>query len=306
MTRRSSETCAARRQNVNVVESTRRKGNTILAEVVSIPTDTIELDGLLYEPTDQPAIGCVQLFHGNGMNFYVGPPRFLPERLVNLGFACLAYNRRGHDILSTRNSRMAEGNAFQTTAQAVADNRYAAQWLATRGYDNPVVVGHSNGGMLAVRHVTDHPQTPALVLMSAHRGSRRMVEIASQKGLLACDQLDAVTERAHLLIDTGRGAELMLLPGWWYVTTASSWVDLLNNTPDILELASEIRCPTLYVRGDQEPADLYPAEEFQARSGGCVDVLILDGCDHFYNGVEGSTADAVGDWLASTVDRRTS
>src|SRR5215210_7340194 len=246
MTRRSSETCTGSRQNVGAVKSTRRRENTMLAEVVSIPTDTIELDGLLYKPADRPALGCVQLFHGNGMNFYVGPLRFLPERLVNLGFACLAYNRRGHDTLSTRNSRVAEGNAFQTTAQAVADNRYTAQWLATRGYDNPVVVGHSNGGMLAVRHVADHPQTPALVLMSAHRGGRRMVE-----------------------------------------------------------LAPEIHCPTLYVRGDQEPADLYPAEQFQARSGGCVDVLILDDCDHFYNGVEGSTADAVGDWLASTVNHGT-
>ena len=278
----------------------------MLAEVVSVPTDTVELDGLLYETADRPALGCVQLFHGNGMNFYVGPPRFLPQRLVNLGFACLAYNRRGHNTLSTRNSRLAEGNAFQTAAQAVADNRYAARWLAARGYDDPVMVGHSNGGMLAVRHVVDHPQTPALVLMSAHRGGRRMVEIASRRGLLARDQLVAVTERAHRLIDAGRGDELMLLPGWWYVTTASSWVDLLNNTPDILELAPEVRCPTLYVRGDQEPADLYPAEEFQARAGGSVDVLILDGCDHFYNGVEESTADAVGDWLASTVKRRTS
>lgn len=133
-----------------------------------------------------------------------------------------------------------------------------------------------------------------------------MVELASQKGLLACDQLDAVTERACRLIDDGRGDELMLLPGWWYVTTASCWVDLLNNTPDILELAPEIHCPTLYVRGDQEPADLYPAEEFQAQAGGCVKVLILDDCDHFYNGVEESTADAVGDWLASTVNHRTS
>src|SRR5215210_2273190 len=104
-----------------------------------------------YEPAPQAPIGCVQLLHGNGMNFYVGPLRFLPERLVNLGFACLAYNRRGHDTLSTRNSRVAEGNAFQTTAQAVADNRYATRWLAARGYDDPVVVGHSNGGMLAVR-----------------------------------------------------------------------------------------------------------------------------------------------------------
>ena len=45
----------------------------------------------------------------------------------------------------------------------------------------------------------------------------------------------------------------MLLPGWWYVTSAASFVDALENCPDILELAARIRCPILYVRGDQEP-----------------------------------------------------
>ena len=139
-------------------------------ELVSIETDTVPLDGLMYTPSHRPVRGAVQLFHGNAMNFYVGPPRFLPPRLVEAGFACLAYNRRGHDTLSTRNSRVSEGNAYQTAEQGVADNDYAAAWLGTRGFPPPVIIGHSNGGVLAVRHVADHPETPALVLLSAHRG----------------------------------------------------------------------------------------------------------------------------------------
>jgi hypothetical protein len=55
------------------------------------------------------------LFHGNTMNFYVGAPRFLPPVLTRLGLACLAFNRRGHDILTIRDSRAAEGAAFQLT-----------------------------------------------------------------------------------------------------------------------------------------------------------------------------------------------
>src|SRR3954447_22798291 len=104
------------------------------------------------------------------MNFYVGAPRFLPPALTAMGYACLAFNRRGHDILSTRDSRIAEGAAFQSVSQAVEDNRTAARWLADRGHETPVVIGHSNGGMLAVRHVADHPKTSALVLLSAHCG----------------------------------------------------------------------------------------------------------------------------------------
>jgi len=99
-------------------------------ELVSIPTDTLPLDGAFYEPNGGATAGGVLLFHGNTMNFYVGAPRFLPPALTALGFACLAFNRRGHDILSIRNSRAAEGAAFQTTAEGIADNRYAARWMA--------------------------------------------------------------------------------------------------------------------------------------------------------------------------------
>jgi len=63
-------------------------------ELISIATDTIPLDGAFYLP-DGEISGAVMLFHGNTMNFYVGAPRFLPPVLTELGFACLAFNRRG-------------------------------------------------------------------------------------------------------------------------------------------------------------------------------------------------------------------
>jgi pimeloyl-ACP methyl ester carboxylesterase len=115
-------------------------------ELISIATDTLPLDGALHLPDGEPVSGAVMLFHGNTMNFYVGAPRFLPPVLTQLGFACLAFNRRGHDILSIRDSRAAEGAAFQLTREGIEDNNYAADWLARRGYTSPVVIGHSNGG----------------------------------------------------------------------------------------------------------------------------------------------------------------
>src|ERR1700760_3465345 len=121
-------------------------------ELISIPTATIPLEGALHSP-DGPVTAAVLLFHGNTMNFYVGAPRFLPPALTALGFACLAFNRRGHDILSIRNSRAAEGAAFQLTQEGIDDNRVAARWMAEQGFPAPVVIGHSNGGMLAVAHV---------------------------------------------------------------------------------------------------------------------------------------------------------
>jgi pimeloyl-ACP methyl ester carboxylesterase len=269
--------------------------------LVSIPTDTVPLDGAYHEPDAGATAGAVLLFHGNTMNFYQGAPRFLPPVLVRLGFACLAFNRRGHDILSTRDSRTPEGGALQRTAEAIADNRAAAAWLAARGFAHPVVIGHSNGGMLAVRHVADHPQTPALALLSAHRGGKGLVPAASRSGLFAADRLDEITAAARQLVAAGRGDELMLLPGWWHVVSAGTFVDLLTELPDVLALAPAIRCPVLYLRGDQEPAELYPAEEFKARAARECTVRIVADCGHFYVGREDKVAATVADWLARTL-----
>jgi pimeloyl-ACP methyl ester carboxylesterase len=134
------------------------------------------------------------------------------------------------------------------------------------------------------------------VLLSAHCGGKRMVPLASKAGLLAGDRLDEITAEARNWVEEGDGQRLMLLPGWWYVTTAASFLDLAN-CPDILELAPRIRCPVLYLKGDEEPADLYPAEEFQKRCGGKCTVAVVPQCGHFYVGREAAVTDLVCRWL---------
>jgi pimeloyl-ACP methyl ester carboxylesterase len=270
-------------------------------QLVSIPTATIPLEGALHEPGAGAASGAVLLFHGNTMNFYVGAPRFLPPVLTRLGLACLAFNRRGHDVLSTRASRIVEGGAFQFNREAIADNRVAAEWLAARGFPAPIVIGHSYGGMLATRHVVDHPQTPALVLLSAGRGGVRQDVAAGTERLFAVDRFDELHARARDLVAAGRGRELMFLPGWWYVISAESFLDRISTVPDTIALAPEIKCPVLTLRGDREDAHRYPVEEFQRAAGGPCRAEVIRDCDHFYNGREEHVAALVGSWLAETL-----
>lgn len=266
-------------------------------ELVSIATDTYPLDGLFYQPDGGAAAGAVLLMHGNCYNFYTGPMRFLPPMLTGLGYACLAYNRRGHDVVVTLNSREAGGGAFQLIDEAIADNRYAAQWLAARGFSAPVIIGHSNGGMLAVRHCADHPQTRALVLLSAHGGGRNLVPNGSKAGLFAGDRLEEFVREAKELIAQGKGKQLMLMSGWWYVVTAETFIDFSTNVPDLLAWAPQVKCPSLFLRGDREPASLYPAEAFRDHSGGPCEVKIVPDCDHFYAGREEVTCGLIADWL---------
>lgn len=271
-------------------------------ELISIATDTLPLDGAFHRPDGDSISGAVMLFHGNTMNFYIGAPRFLPPVLTRLGFACLAFNRRGHDILSIRDSRAAEGAAFQLTREGIEDNKYAADWMAQRGFRHPIIIGHSNGGMLAVKHVSDHPETPAMVLLSAHGGGRDGVQRTSRAGMLADDRLEEITTHARALVSAGRGRKLMLVPGWWYVISAESFLDRMTEMPDVLELAPTIRCPTLFIRGDEENPDNYPAERFKERSGGPCDVEIVENCNHFYVGREAAVSELVSGWLAKRLD----
>ncbi len=270
-------------------------------ELVSIATDSEHLDGLFYAPRGQPAKGAVLLMHGNCQNFYSGAARFLPPTLSRLGYASLAFNRRGHDIMVAPHSRDASGGAFQTVREAIADNRYAAQWLSARGFPAPIVIGHSHGGMLAVRHCADHPETPALILLSAHGGGRSLVPIASSRGLLAGDRLNETTTHAENLAAAGREQDLILLPGWWYVTTARTFLDHLTELPDVLALAPRIRCPSLFLRGDSEPRNAYPAEEFAARAAGTCTIRIVSDCDHYYTGRAAIVCKWVSAWLEQTI-----
>jgi pimeloyl-ACP methyl ester carboxylesterase len=86
--------------------------------------------------------------------------------------------------------------------------------MADRGFLSPVIIGHSNGGMLAVPHVVAHPDTPALILLSAHGGGRDGVRRSSQAGLMAADRLEEITAKARTMVAAGQGRYLMLMPGW--------------------------------------------------------------------------------------------
>jgi pimeloyl-ACP methyl ester carboxylesterase len=273
-------------------------------ELIQIPTDTFPMDGALFRPDAENNISGASaiFFHGNTMNFYSGAARFLPPMLTKLGLTVLTFNRRGHDILTTRASRTAEGGAFQTVAESIADNAFAAKWFTQQGFPSPIIIGHSYGGMLATQHVVNHPQTPALILLSAGRGGTSQDTSGGKEKLFAHHQLDPLKANATELVNAGKGKELMFIPGWWYVISAESFLDRIIHVPDTIALAKRITCPVLAIRGDLEEIARYPAEEFQKACTGSCDVEIIPNCDHFYNNKENEINMVVSKWLESKLD----
>ncbi len=271
-------------------------------ELISIPTPTSPLYGACYTP-DGPINGAALYFHGNQMNYYVGAARFLAPTITSLGYTFLSFNRRGHDTVSTYNSRDPVGGAFQTVAEGIEDNELAAQYLAEKGFDSPIVIGHSNGGVLASHFVLRHPETPALVLLSAHAGGNRLKDRASASPYSVNEKLDELMKEAQELLAAGRPNQLMLLPTWWHVISARTYMDRLTNVPDLVENAKQVQCPVLFVRGDMEPPDNYPAEAFKENCPGSCDVAIVPECGHFYTGAEDRVAAIVSDWLSRTLNQ---
>jgi len=269
-------------------------------ELIGIPTSTYPLDGLYYTP-DGTSKGAVMYCHGNQMNFYVGAARFLAPPLTALGYDFMPFNRRGHDSVSTRDSRECVGGAYQTVAEGIEDNERAAKYLADKGWNHLIIIGHSNGGVLASEHVARHPETRALVLLSAHAGGNRLQNPQSARNFSLAGDTAAQIKEAEELVAAGKPRQLLLIPAWWWVISAHTYLDRLTNAPDLVENAKRIKCPVLFIRGDQEPKENYPAERFKENCAGPCQIAIVADCDHFYIGAEERVAKIVTDWLERTL-----
>lgn len=259
------------------------------------------LDGLVHAPDASPGDAAVLLIHGKVMNFYTGPGRILPPHLVALGWSCLAMNRRGHDLGGIRTSRASYGGSWETFSDSQLDIAAGMAELRRRGYRKVVLAGHSFGGIASAAYAAAHPDELAgLALLSAGGGGRGYLSEVSRRGMLAGDRHDEIDAEARRLVATGRGDQLIALPGWWYAISAASWVDLSGNVPLTVENARRYPGPVLALRGAREPDELYPAEAVAAAVGARATLAVIEGGDHFYNGVEAGFVQAVRDWFVNT------
>ena len=64
---------------------------------------------------------------------------------------------------------------------------------------------------------------------------------------MAGGRLDEIMAQARAMVADGRGRDLLLMPGWWYAASAESFLDRMVSMPAILDLASRITCPVLFV-----------------------------------------------------------
>ena len=137
--------------------------------------------------------------------------------------------------------------------------------------ENPILVGHSDGGSIAIIYAGAHEHVEALILLAPHVfvEGLSVASIAKAKVAFETTKLPEMLARHH------REATSTFW-GWNNI-----WLDPAFRTWNIEEYLPRITCPTLVIQGiDDQYGTMAQVEAIQNQSGGAVEVLKLENCAH--------------------------
>lgn len=144
--------------------------------------------------------------------------------------------------------------------------------LEQLGYENPVLVGHSDGASIALIHAGSGAGNPVgLVLLAPHV----IVEDISVEAIQTARQVFLSSDMAQRMGRHHADPEATFW-GWndiWLSAAFRGW--------DIRDLLGGVVCPSLLVQGvDDEYGTLRQLDEIQTRVAGPTTRIELDGCRH--------------------------
>ena len=143
--------------------------------------------------------------------------------------------------------------------------------LAKLEIENPILVGHSDGGSIAIIYAGSHDRIRGLVLLAPHVfvEDLSVASIAEAKVMFETKNLRERLARYH------QDAELTFW-GWndiWLHPEFRKW--------NIEEYLSRITCPTLVIQGlEDQYGTMAQVEAIRRQIGGPVEVLALEDCRH--------------------------
>lgn len=280
-------------------------------------SDGLRLDGALVlaeSPASQSAASdslpsAAILLHGVAGNFYgLGTFEKLIPVLRALGLAVLSVNTRGHDSVfgaMAGNVRRRFGAAYETVDDCRLDVAAWIQFLASRGHERVVLIGHSLGAIKAV-YAQAHDrfaQVAAVVATSPPRLSYSAF-VNSPESSVFWESMST----AERMVAEGRGDELFTAKfPFPLLITAAGYIDKYGPAEryNILRFAADLPCPALFTYGSKElegggiafaglPEALLSLPNQAARQ-----VATIDGADHFYAGCGDRLAGEIARWLST-------
>lgn len=194
--------------------------------------------------------------------------RAFPSALVRrTGMAAFAYSRAGYGR-SSPGRRPLPLDYHRSEALEVLP-----KVLAAAGISRPVLIGHSDGGTMALIYASAaRPPPPAVVTMAAHV----FVEELTLQGIEAAREAFTTTElRQRLSIYHGDNVDSAFW-GWcdaWLSPPFRAW-----NVEDVLPA---IPCPLLVIQGaDDHYGTAAQVEAIAGQVSGPAEPLILPQCGH--------------------------
>lgn len=137
--------------------------------------------------------------------------------------------------------------------------------------ENPILVGHSDGGSIAIIYAGVHDRVRGLVLLAPHV----FVENLSAASIAAAKVKFETTNLAEKLARHHQDAA-KTFRGWndiWLHPEFRSW--------NIEEYLPRITCPVLVIQGlEDQYGTMAQVEAIRRQSGGPVEVLALEDCRH--------------------------
>jgi pimeloyl-ACP methyl ester carboxylesterase len=235
------------------------------------PLEVLDLAG------DERAAPLVLLHEGLGS---VALWRDFPAELhAATGRRVIAFSRHGHGASGPPPRPRTPSFHFEEAEEILP------ALLAQHGVREPVLVGHSDGGSIALIYASRHPVS-ALVLLAPHvfveELTVRSIE-ATRRDYLEGDLRQRMARR-HADPDAA-------FWGWCDV-----WLDPAFRTWNLEAQAAEVRVPTLLVQGSEDPyGSLEQLDRIEARVRGPVTREVVSG-GH-------SPHREHGEWLASRIAR---
>lgn len=171
------------------------------SELVKLKTDDgITLHGALWTPASGKARVGIIIAPGGGSEFYNDWLVWLGENFARSGYIALSMNRRDHGPEQWYHN-------FEPSAM---DHKYMIDFLAARGAQAVILVGHSYGTLTAPYYVmvSDDPRVKAIILYGAHGYKRD--GLARSFGSQA--EYDQAVAKAKEMVAARRGKDTFLLP----------------------------------------------------------------------------------------------
>lgn len=192
---------------------------------------------------------------------------FAPELAAAAGYGALAYSRAGYGASDP--APLPRPTGFMHDEALVA----LPEILDSLGIRQAVLVGHSDGGSIALIHAAAYPErVRALILEAAHVFVEPLTvaSIAALREPFERGDLRTKLERIH-----GPGTD-STFQGWtdvWLRPEFLAW-----NLESVLP---SVACPVLVVQGkEDEYGTLRQVEAIQNGVAGTVERVVLAGCGH--------------------------